>query len=502
MARTIHYKKSPTAARFHNSKALVRGLMGSVGSGKTVTCINELHRLAQSQIPNDQGKRLTRTAIIRNTNPELRSTTLATFRQWLPEKPEGVSRITLNPMLKAIVEYPLEDGTTVVWEVMFLALDRPEDSRKLLSLEITNVFINEAKEIDEEILLAAKERIGRYPSEIDGYTREELAMVRKCIVMDTNPPSDLSWWYEMSEVTCPDGFEFFKSPPPLIKQADGSYTDNPLAENIEHLPGGYKYYHDLILGATQERINVMVLGNFGETRAGKLVYPEYSDKLHCGSNELGILEGVPIGIGLDGGLTPCAVFGQITPAGQLRVFAELSSVDMDVMMFARDVLVPFIARNFDPQDIAFCHFDPSGVAGKENQVNPVINMLNDHYIQGSNTAPPLMLPFTVEPAVTNSIDRRLAAVRAFLSKIVYGGQAGLQISRKCTMLRRGFQGGYCYRKLNIAHIKSYKEKPDKNGSSHSHDCLQYLALGFISQSAEPTSYKSNSKRTTNSSIGY
>ena len=38
-------------------------------------------------------------------------------------------------------------------EVIFLALDRPEDVKKLLSLELTGIWINEAREIPKVLLM-------------------------------------------------------------------------------------------------------------------------------------------------------------------------------------------------------------------------------------------------------------------------------------------------------------------------------------------------------------
>ena len=192
----IRYIASPTARKFHASKALVRGIKGPVGSGKTVSCVNEIHRLAISQEPNSKGRRLTRVGIIRNTLNELRSTTLNTFSQWIPSQ---VCKIVYNPMIKAIINYTLPDETVVHCECIFVSLDRPEDTRKLLSLELTGVFINEAREIAEEILIAAKERVGRYPAMIDGYKTNN-ACTRKFIIMDTNPPSDMHYWFRMAEV--------------------------------------------------------------------------------------------------------------------------------------------------------------------------------------------------------------------------------------------------------------------------------------------------------------
>ena len=57
----------PVIARFHQSRAYVRGIRGPVGSGKTTACCIELLRRAQEQEPGPDGIRRTRWAIIRNT---------------------------------------------------------------------------------------------------------------------------------------------------------------------------------------------------------------------------------------------------------------------------------------------------------------------------------------------------------------------------------------------------------------------------------------------------
>lgn len=92
----IDYQASNTAALFHQSNKVCRGIRGPVGSGKSVACINELHRLAVLQWPNCDGVRKTRWAIVRNTTPELRTTTLNTFRQWIPER---LCPIVMHPLI-------------------------------------------------------------------------------------------------------------------------------------------------------------------------------------------------------------------------------------------------------------------------------------------------------------------------------------------------------------------------------------------------------------------
>jgi hypothetical protein len=505
----INYVASKTGAKFHQSNKVVRGFKGPVGNGKTVTCINELHRLAVLQYPNNQGIRKTRWVIVRNTYKELVTTTLNTFKQWIPDP---VCPIIMSPIMKGVLQYGLPDNTKIKAEFIFLALDRPDDIKKLLSLEVTGAFANEARELPYAVIKGLRERIGRYPSRIDGYEDfddyqaprvdgEIEPCTRKALLMDTNPPDDDHWWYQLAEEGALRGnqspeakravsrvFDFFNGPSPLVKTEDG-YKRSPQAENIKFLPGGYKYYEDMLAGNTEDHINVMVLGNYGTIQDGRPVYPEYRDSVHC-PGTLKIIEDLPIGLGWDFGLTPSIVFGQLTSLGQLRIIAELFSEDMDVRQFARDIVKPFIQRNFYEMEIAFSYGDPAGNNRGEGEGKSAIGILNDTYIDNDNgdILQPLNLGFDTEPAPTNDPVKRLDAVKSFLIKMV-AGEPGYLLSKNCKMLRKGKNGQYQYRKLQVpgAEIR-YTEKPDKNRYSHPADAEQYLALGFLGTTQEEEEY--------------
>ena len=65
-----------TIKKFMKSDHFFRGLRGPVGSGKSVACWIEIFRRALAQEPGPDGIRRTRMAIIRNTNPQLKTTTI------------------------------------------------------------------------------------------------------------------------------------------------------------------------------------------------------------------------------------------------------------------------------------------------------------------------------------------------------------------------------------------------------------------------------------------
>ena len=79
----IDYKPPGQVAKnFMKSEDFVRGLRGPVGSGKSVACCFEIMRKACSQKIDNKGLRRSRWAVIRNTNPQLKTTTIKTWRDW------------------------------------------------------------------------------------------------------------------------------------------------------------------------------------------------------------------------------------------------------------------------------------------------------------------------------------------------------------------------------------------------------------------------------------
>lgn len=234
MTEPIRYKAPPTLARFMRSNAFVRAVVGPVGSGKSSACCVEILRRAAEQRPGPDKVRRTRFVVIRNTYRELKDTTRKTFEKWVkPELGKWHEQdftFTLNQ--------PLSDGTRIHCEVLFRALDRPQDVGKLLSLELTGGYINEARQIPKEILDVLTQRVGRYPSMDEG------GPTWSGIWMDTNPWHVQHWGYRTFSKELPEGHERFEQP--------GGRT--PEAENVENLPGGRGYYDRQCAGKDAEWI--------------------------------------------------------------------------------------------------------------------------------------------------------------------------------------------------------------------------------------------------------
>lgn len=462
--RVIRYDPVSTAAKFHASQAFFRGLRGPVGSSKTSACIMELYTRALEQRPFENVRR-SRWVLIRNSFPELLNTTIKTFQDWIPSE---ICPITRSPNIVGRMNLTLGDGTLVDAEFLFLALDTEDDANKLKSLEVTGAFINEASEIREAVLKLLTSRVGRAPSPALG------GASWSGIIADTNSPSDDHWWYRLAEIEKPEGYVFFDQPPAVLKcypedkakpayyiPNDGSRKGIPPAENIANLPNGFEYYLRQVPGKDHDWIKVFLLNEYGSLVSGKPVFPEYSDTVHVSAQELKPYPGLPLLVGLDFGLTPCAVIAQETPRGQLRILDEIMSEGMGIERFARDLLTPRLHVQKYLGCAPFLIGDPAGSQRAQTNETTCFDILE---LQG----------FRVEPAPTNEFLIRRESVAWFLSKLT-DGEPGLIISSTCPVLRKAFAGGYKYRKMRVGGLGDrYAETPEKNEFSHPADAVQYL----------------------------
>lgn len=274
----VDYQAENTVSDFHLSEAFVRGIRGPIGSGKSVGCCLEIFGKACQQKAFGSVRR-SRWAIVRNTYGELRTTTIQTWLDWF----EDLTKIVYGHPISGTFRFPLPDGTRVECELIFLALDKPKDVKKLKSLELTGVWLNEASEIPESILRMATGRVNRFPAKRQG------GFSWSGIIMDTNSPDVDNWWYKLAEEKQPEDYAFFSQPPALLRK-NGEYTPNPDAENIINHPLGYDYYFKQIPGKPKEWVDVFVQNKYGNSEPTLKVYGDYSTENHTRrefSEELG-----------------------------------------------------------------------------------------------------------------------------------------------------------------------------------------------------------------------
>lgn len=444
----IIYKPTPTGKKFHLARnidtAFIRGLLGPFGSGKSVACVMELMMIAMAQEPDrDSNIRRTRFAVVRNTYRELLDTTLATFFAWVDKETGHFS--SLNMVFK--LEQELPDGTVMLTEFLFRALDKPDDVKKLLSLEITAAWINEAREVPFAVLNMIQGRCGRYPAT---FIHQEPTFFG--VIMDTNPPDSDHWWYKIFEEKIPDNHKLFKQPSGL----------SPKAENIPNLPRNY--YKNLMQGKTLEWISVYIHANYGFLADGRPVFNEYKDDVHFMDIDYVPNEKLTIYIGIDFGLTPSAVFGQLTATGKMVVFDELVTFDMGAMSFGK-----LLKEKCNTKYSKFTfevYADPAGEHRAETDEQTPFMILSNQGIDAY-------------PTYTNDFTIRREAVADYMQRLDFNGKPAFGITRGAVTLRKALSGGYAYKRVQVTGEDRFTDKPNKNKFSHVADACQYLFLGAV-----------------------
>jgi hypothetical protein len=467
LAKLIDYYPTVTGQQFHECTSRVRGIVGPLGSGKSVACAIEIIKKAANQAPDADGVRKTRIAVIRNTYGQLMDTTFKTFTDWFPigkaghyvDKRHtytlGVDKNGKDDLLM------LPDGTRIVCEVLFRALDRPDQERNLLSLELTFAWINEFREVPFRIFQALSGRVARFPKKVAS------GITWSGIWMDSNPYDVDSEWYEFFEnyneyrtEKLEKEFDVKLDRPKIFRQPSGLA---PLAENLNNLDGGRKYYLDLMASGKDEAwLDVHVNAKNGFIADGRPVYGKlFNQTLHTSEMQLQPIKGQSLGIGLDFGLTPAATIGQLAPNGQWLFFKELVADGLGALQFTKE-LKRLLEMDF-PGYRYFCYGDPAGSQKQQNDGTSCFDVF-----AGAN--------MPVMPSV-KSVELRLDAVRAILMRMVEGTTGALFDQKGCPVIIKGFLGGYRYKRM-LYSGERYQEFPLKDKFSHPHDSLQYLVAPF------------------------
>jgi hypothetical protein len=140
---SISYTPPPTIRkfirRFTPGELFFDWVIGPVGSGKTTGIFFKLVYMAAQQVRSPvDGVRRSRAVIVRNTAPQLRDTTLSSWNYWFKDGIAGEWHATAPMPMTFVLKFG-----DVECEVLFRALDTPDDVARVLSLDTTFVLIDE-----------------------------------------------------------------------------------------------------------------------------------------------------------------------------------------------------------------------------------------------------------------------------------------------------------------------------------------------------------------------
>jgi len=426
----------------------VSAIMGPVGSAKTSTCLWKGVYAACRQAPSPlDGVRYFKLGVIRDTYRQLRKTTLASWHNWFPktlghwsgEEP-ATHRMRFQVPGVGMVDYAVE----------FMAMGENAAEAVLRGWEGSALYLTEADLLAPEVLFYGLDRLGRYPGGGHGTASW------RGVWMDYNAPDFENWVYDLMDAARPEGWAFFRQPSGF----------SAAAENRQNLPEGY--YDNAAKGRPDWYVRRYIRNEYGYSREGLPVYPEFQDGLHMAGGPLQPNPLRPLILGADAGGTPALTIRQREADGQWRVLDELACAPDEITGPRRfgQMLNRLLRERYagwDPRAISGWA-DPSAAWGADEKAGEKhwIRILSDE----------TGIRFRPAPGNNDPTLRREAVRRSFTTLI--DGEPGILIDPRCTMLRKAYNGGFRFRKKANGE-RDYK--PEKNHASHLAEADQYAALG-------------------------
>lgn len=436
-------------------------IIGPVGSGKTTGIFFKLCYMASLQEPGPDGIRRTRAVVVRNTLPQLRDTTLASWDYWFKDGEAGTWHATAN-------KFVLRFGD-VECEVLFRPLDSPQDISRVLSLEVTFAIIDEFVEIPRAIIDALSARCGRYPSAVMG------GATNWGMWGSSNPSTEDNWWYDYLHdaegVIQPGEKEGGSRNTRYFLQPSGFSPD---AENIDNLPGKAGYYTNQAKNKSEAWVKQFLEAEWGYSISGTPVVPTFRNDLHVSKKRLSYNPNLPLIGGFDPGMGGSAmIFGQEDLDGRLVVLGELVQAGVGASRFVSERLRPYLKRNFPDARLVIAP-DPAANSRTATDESTVVSVFKKY--------------FDVSVETNNRLPLRLDAIEHFTTRLVEGKPALLIDAEMCPVLVRALKGGWRYALDKKELIKG--QEPEKNQYSHPGDAFGYLCRYYHRQANKNERYSS------------
>jgi hypothetical protein len=421
-------------------------LIGPIGSTKTTAAIMFIFMQMCRQTPNpEDGVARTRYALSRNTLVQLKMTVLRDILTLLG--PLAHYRASENMILFDIP--PTATTPRIYSEWFMIPLEKIEDQRRLLSTQFSAVYLNECREIDFDIVTAAAGRTGRWPRMVDG------GCTFPFVLGDTNPPAKFSDLWTYCEVTKPDNLLFIRQP--------GAFDEG--ADWLQYHTA--RYYDNLVQGQSEEWVRVHVHGEYGRDPYGQAVFGHCFERAIHARRKLTPLPGAPLIVGMDPGLNPAAVIGQMDPDGGARILRECYAQGMGTAQFLRDHVTPLLYSDELVHRPVIFVMDPAAVHRNANSGETAFGIARKAFTD-------------VRVAGTNKIETRVNVVERHLVERTRKDQPRLIVDPiHCPVLLQALDGEYKYMRRQHGDLKGQVEPiPLKNHPwSDVMDSLGYFLLG-------------------------
>lgn len=430
------YKPTPKQAEFHKSAKPQRAFVGGFGAGKSMTGVWEAI---------DKGMKYpgNRIAVMRDTMPDLRETTMQTFFEQCPAE--------------FIYTYKRKEQLVVLTtgsEILFKSFRatrtaaRNQFESKIKGLNLGAFYIDEANEVskDEYLMLQGRLRLDYMPWRGGWIT--------------TNPPNTDHWIYELFEGPTAD-----KSHYQIVK---ASSRENP------HLPADY--VANLEREYDPSWVKKFVDGEFGFMVTGDPVYENFREVDKNGNawhSRLGLKWRSQYGSVhryWDFGFhRPAVVWAQVSPSLIWKVYKEYMGNNVYIQDFAPKV-IDISNKIFG--GAKFLDFgDPAG-----NQKNDKVD---------TTTIKLLEKDFKIKIQSRFSlISEGVELIQGKINRVI-DGEPAFQINPdECPILMAGLTGAYCRAKVSTGKDMQSAD-PIKDGHfEHTQDALRMGAVNIFGANSD------------------
>lgn len=440
----LKYDPGPVTSEFlQDQTSEVSLIIGPIGTGKTTAAGFKQIMLNSKWIrPDKNSKRRSKYAVVRNTYTQLRDSTIRTYLEWFPPGDFGgrYHQTDKNAFYKI--------GDREI-EICFRALDDENDTKNLLSTEYSGAHVDEAKEVLKSIAMGLITRF-RFPP-VKDYDGGSPFIVSPQLVLTTNYANRDHWLYQ----------DFVANPQPGF-----TLYEQDQSENQHNLPADYYERAARAYADRPDLLRTLVLGQWGMTYRGKLVYPEWSQWPNGTFIAKGPLQADPgriIHRGWDNtGLHPACVISQLNAQMQWEILAEFWQEDIGITDFTEWVHL-FCQDRYNGGKFVDT-VDPASInRGSDPTKRSSLDWMKKYFND-------VGAEFNWQHGIQTFVTRR-EAVASRLT--MHSGRPLMLVDPSCRLVIDGFDGGYHRKEIGNSGI--YKTEPHKDKYADIGDSMAYTA---------------------------
>lgn len=452
----------PVGQAFMNDRTnWVRFIHGPIGSGKTNVNFFDKLKLAYAMPKCTRGpyagNRLYGHIEVRDTYANLWATTIKSWWGWFgPDVGNWQGGIGRRASHQLVFDMP--DESLLYFGIEFQAIQDQDVDAALRGIEFTSGNLGEADQLAPDVLpyMIGRALQQRWPPKrffepgTEYYT---------CVTGDLNPADPECYVYDVFDDKRPPGHKLYRQP--SGRGPNGENRGAISRETYEKMAATNAHRPDWV--------RRMVDGLKGFSRDGEPVYPEYDDTVHCDDDvDLEPVPGLPLRLGFDQGVRgPAMIVSQWLPIGQLLVLDEFCPGRIGPTGFGRGCKI-LLEDRYRGYRITRATGDPRGFDGADEE----------HGDFSMFQTVGQTMDLVIWPAETNELHPRLDGVRQLLRYRIDGRTPAIRVSRRCKMVRKGFNSHYRYRKRR-GQEKGTDPVPEKNEFSNPHDALQYIVMDLV-----------------------